>query len=181
MMKVFLIVKIIIYFLLFQVVEILSARDPPMVTLPDQGILMGMYMKMFRTKMVIAYLGIPYAQPPTNERRFAPPVVDNIPRWEGIRNASQLMPDCWQNPRVAKKRHDEAFMALISRANGATTSNPSNGGATSADDNKYDEDCLFLNIYIPDGKRVLLCFYCANNRQEKNYFFFKLNSFCFRL
>lgn len=129
-----------------------GAREPPMVQVPDQGMLMGVHLKMFRTQTIAAYLGIPYAQPPTGPRRFQPPVIDNLPRWEGIRNATTLPAECLQNPLQPMRKHEEAFASLISSSYGQTT-----GGAAGANESaaavtrQYDEDCLFLNIYLPDG------------------------------
>lgn len=120
-------------------------RDPPTVTIPDQGTVMGMYMKMFRTQRVVAYLGIPYAQAPVNEKRFTPPVVDNLPSWEGVKNATSPAPHCWHMPRDTHRRHNQLFMELI-------RSGDDGGGGDGGGDRQYDEDCLFLNIYIPDCK-----------------------------
>lgn len=135
------IIRLVISFLLPQV--ILCAREPPMVTIPDQGQLMGTFMKMFRIQSVIAYLGIPYAHPPVAERRFAPPIVDDLPSWDGVRNASTMPPDCWQSTlRRTKKLHDEIFSQLLTKS-----------GDDEEEPHVYDEDCLYLNVFIPDGKK----------------------------
>lgn len=129
-----------------------------MVPVPDQGMLMGAHLKMFRTQVIVAYLGIPYAQPPTGPRRFQPPVIDNLPRWEGIRNATTLPAECMQNPLQPVRKHEEAFASLIASSYGQTTTQTSSlngGGAGAANETgvtrHFDEDCLFLNIYLPDG------------------------------
>ncbi|XP_058066389.1 cholinesterase [Anopheles bellator] len=100
---------------------------------------MGMYMKMFRTQRVVAYLGLPYAQAPVAEKRFTPPVVDNLPSWEGVKNATSPAPLCWHMPRDTHRRHNQLFMELIQSSD--------DGGG----EKQFDEDCLFLNIYIPDA------------------------------
>lgn len=123
-----------------------SAREPPMVRLPEQGMLKGTYLKMFRTQLIIGYLGIPYAQPPTDERRFQPPDI-GLPSWEGVRNASMLPAECLQNPLRPRRKHEEAFASLVSKSYGLTT----NTGDDPAAERHYSEDCLFLNIYLPDG------------------------------
>lgn len=130
-----------------------GAREPPMVQVPDQGMLMGVHLKMFRTQTIAAYLGIPYAQPPTGPRRFQPPVIDNLPRWEGIRNATTLPAECLQNPLQPMRKHEEAFASLIASSYGQTTTGAAgaNESAAAAVTRHYDEDCLFLNIYLPDG------------------------------
>lgn len=125
-----------------------SAREPPQVTIPDQGTVMGTFLKMFRIQTVIAYLGIPYAQPPLAEKRFTPPVVDDLPRWSGVRNASQMPPDCWQSVRRAKrKKHDEIFANLLQKM-AKDEDDSMSGGA----ERQFDEDCLYLNVFVPDGK-----------------------------
>lgn len=137
-----------------------GAREPPMVQLPNQGMLMGAYLKMFRTQVIVGYLGIPYAQPPIDSRRFQPPVVDNLPSWEGIRNATALPAECLQNPLKPKRRHEEAFDSLISKSYGLTTPQPTptmmtttGGGGQDepAVSRHFSEDCLFVNVYLPDG------------------------------
>lgn len=132
-----------------QCVVVLGAREPPMVQVPDQGMLMGVHLKMFRTQVIAAFLGIPFAQPPVGQRRFQPPVNDPLPRWDGIRNATQLPAECLQNPLQPMRKHEEAFASLISSSYGQTTM----GSATEepAVARHFNEDCLFLNIYMPDG------------------------------
>lgn len=44
---------------------------------------------------VQAYLGIPFAAPPTGERRWAAPVAPDA--WEGVRDATKFGPSCPQN------------------------------------------------------------------------------------
>lgn len=139
-------IKIILWFLLFQLIEIFGAREAPTITLPDQGMIIGVYLKMFRIQRVLGYLGIPYAHPPVSHRRFSPPEVDNLPKWDGVRNASQLPPDCLQLPKKNMKKHDETFMALLTSTRGGGTGNGEDNTRT------IDEDCLYLNIYIPDGE-----------------------------
>ena len=45
-------------------------------------------------KSVYAYLGIPYAEPPVGESRFAAP--KHAKRWSGIRNATEYGASCPQ-------------------------------------------------------------------------------------
>lgn len=87
-------------------VGVVGARDPPTVTIPEQGTLMGMYMKMFRIQRIVAYLGIPYAQSPVNEKRFMQPFVD-LAAWDDVRNATTYPPECWSDLRKPLKQHDE--------------------------------------------------------------------------
>ncbi|XP_055853655.1 cholinesterase 1 [Episyrphus balteatus] len=121
-------------FPLVQILTIVSARDAPPIHIPGQGMVMGTYLKMYRTQNIKAYLGIQYAFAP----RFAPPVVDGL-EWKGVKNATTFPPDCWQNPKRPIKRHSEIFQNLIKASH-------------SMEETKgYDEECLFVNIFIPDG------------------------------
>ncbi|XP_058795202.1 fatty acyl-CoA hydrolase precursor, medium chain-like isoform X2 [Phymastichus coffea] len=90
-----------------------------------------------RTQRVIQFLGIPYAQPPKGDLRFAPPATSPLPSWTGQRNASVFGPSCPQiNTR--KKLHERLFRRLLPQ---------------DLPDPGLDEDCLFLNIFKPDGPR----------------------------
>lgn len=125
---------------LFSIIRTVLSRDSPIVDIPDQGQIMGVYLKMFRVQSIVAYLGIPYAQPPIDERRFAKPVVDPLPSWEGIRNGSQMASPCWSDNRQPIKKHDEIFYKILGI------------DPKESDTSQFSEDCLHLNIYIPDGK-----------------------------
>lgn len=150
------ITKILVILLIFPKL-VKSAREPPQVTIPDQGTVQGTFLKMFRIQTVIAYLGIPYAQPPIAEKRFTPPVVDDLPRWKGVRNASTYAPECWQSiPRSKRKRHDEIFNKLLHNAKPKDDDDDD-------EDRQFDEDCLYLNVYIPDGKS------CRKKRKKKYF------------
>lgn len=127
---------------------VLAARDAPPIMIPGQGTVMGTYLKMIRTQNVKAYLGIPYAQAP----RFAPPVIGGT-EWKGVRNATKFGPDCWQNPKQQLKKHSELFLNLLKESHPVDESSK-----------KFDEECLNLNIFIPDGK----LFYSYSNRYIQN-------------
>ncbi|KAL2722821.1 acetylcholinesterase-like [Vespula squamosa] len=113
------------------------ARDPPIVRIPDQGALAGKEVIIGRGQKVIQYLGIPYSQPPIGQLRFSIPVTDPLPSWKGIRNASQYGPSC-QQVSNRLKLHEKLYARLL----------PPN-----QPDPGMSEDCLFLNIFVPDGKR----------------------------
>lgn len=90
-----------------------------------------------------AYLGVPYASPPTGALRFMPPVTPS--HWRGTRPADRLAPLCPQhvplkemimrNSTEALKRMPlarfEWLRRMIPRAS------------------NQSEDCLYLNIYTP--------------------------------
>ncbi|KAL7299946.1 hypothetical protein TKK_0007265 [Trichogramma kaykai] len=113
-----------------------ASNSAPTIKIP-QGTLVGREVFISRTQRVVQFLGIPYAQPPIRQLRFAPPMTDPLPSWNGMRNASMFGPSC---PQVTSRRklHDRLFMRLL----------PSD-----MPDPGLSEDCLFLNIYVPDGNR----------------------------
>ncbi|XP_012863993.1 neuroligin-4, X-linked [Echinops telfairi] len=82
------------------------------------------------------YLGVPYASPPTGERRFQPPEPPSS--WTGVRNATQFAAVCPQHLDERSLLHD--MMPIWFTANLDTL-------MTYVQDQK--EDCLYLNIYVP--------------------------------
>eukprot|EP00300_Choanocystis_sp_HF-7_P030098 c38857_g1_i1.p1 GENE.c38857_g1_i1~~c38857_g1_i1.p1 ORF type:complete len:587 (-),score=76.30 c38857_g1_i1:551-2311(-) len=93
--------------------EPFDAKDETIVQI-ESGLVQGT-----RVGMILQFLGIPYASPPTNELRFANPTLAKP--WEGVLKADKLPPACPQNCTLMKLACPE----LIS------------------------EDCLFLNIWTP--------------------------------
>ncbi|KAK3089956.1 hypothetical protein FSP39_008018 [Pinctada imbricata] len=89
------------------------------------------------------YLGIPFAAPPIVDLRFENPVPPA--EWEGIRNCTVLPPACPQNPDLLYiRKHTPKF-------------------------NKENEDCLYLNVYVPQDRGpsllpVLLYIHGGSNR-----------------
>ncbi|XP_065412916.1 neuroligin-3 isoform X5 [Chrysemys picta bellii] len=81
------------------------------------------------------YLGVPYAAPPVGEKRFMPPEPPSS--WSGIRNATHFSPVCPQNIHSAVP---EIMLPVW------FTSNLDIVATYIQDPN---EDCLYLNIYIP--------------------------------
>ncbi|CAH2043438.1 unnamed protein product, partial [Iphiclides podalirius] len=128
---------------------VLSAREPKQISLANQGTISGMYISRFRTKRVAAYVGIPYAQPPVDFRRFTPPEYTDLPQWEGVRNATIYAPDCMQSDPKKEdvqnplNKHDELFMKLLE----TQMEEPRK--------KEFSEDCLYLNVYVPDGKLIV--------------------------
>lgn len=101
----------------------------------------NIFAKVFisRTQRVIEYLGIPYARPPVGPLRFAPPSTNPLPTWSGARNATQFGPSC-QQVSGRLKLHEKLYLRLL------PPDQPDPGTS---------EDCLLLNIFIPDGKDQL--------------------------
>ncbi|KAJ0174722.1 hypothetical protein K1T71_009830 [Dendrolimus kikuchii] len=134
--------------LLLQFSLVFTAREPKQINLANQGTITGMYITRFRTKRIAAYIGIPYAQPPVDMRRFTPPEHTDLPQWDGVRNATIFAPDCMQidpkqeDVQYPLRKHDELFMNLLE----SQMEEPRK--------KEYSEDCLYLNVYVPDDLKV---------------------------
>ncbi|MFV3076805.1 carboxylesterase/lipase family protein [Niveispirillum fermenti] len=77
---------------------------------------------------ILSYKGIPYAEPPTGDRRWRPPVPAGS--WQGVRDATAFGKSCLQPPPVPTSIYY--------------------GGMTPS-----GEDCLTLNVWAPAGAREL--------------------------
>lgn len=93
-------------------------------------------LQTFVNSKVIQYLGIPYAQAPLGKLRFSAPVTNPLPSWKGIRNATQFAPSCQQMTNRLKL-HEKHYKKLLPDQPNLSVS----------------EDCLYLNIFTPDGKQ----------------------------
>ncbi|XP_023295052.2 carboxylesterase 5A [Lucilia cuprina] len=122
--------------LISQKTEPICALEAPTVHLPNQGVMVGLYMKMFRTQNIKAYLGIQYAKAP----RFAPPEI-KVNKWNMIYNATSYGPKCWPKNIGQVDKQTMQIQELL------MTSNTMGGNSVES----YDEECLYLNIFIPDG------------------------------
>ncbi|KAI1902555.1 hypothetical protein AGOR_G00017080 [Albula goreensis] len=81
------------------------------------------------------YLGVPYASPPTGERRFQPPEAPGS--WPETRNATRFAPVCPQNLQGVLP--DIMLPVWFTDNLDAAASYVQN----------QSEDCLYLNIYVP--------------------------------
>lgn len=122
------------YCVLFIIFWSCFAREQPTITIPNQGTIVGKEFAMVRTQRIIAYLGIPYAQPPMENLRFAPTSVDPLPSWNGVRNATEYASACLQTKEDYRDQ-DTPFLNLISDLHF-----------------NVSEDCLYLNVFVPFGK-----------------------------
>lgn len=85
---------------------------------------------------VIQYLGVPYARPPTGDRRFQAPEPP-LP-WPGIRNVTQFAPVCPQSLDMSSMLGDMMPSWLTANLDIAAIYLT-----------HQSEDCLYLNIYVP--------------------------------
>ena len=86
-----------------------------------------------------AWLGIPYAAPPTGELRFAPP--QPVRGWAGIREATRFgaaAPQLGPGEGPPPAPLSRSLMSLLYPFSGSATT-----GVT------IDEDCLVLNVWAP--------------------------------
>uniref|UniRef100_A0A674NU29 Neuroligin 1 n=1 Tax=Takifugu rubripes TaxID=31033 RepID=A0A674NU29_TAKRU len=92
---------------------------------------------------VVQFLGVPYAMPPTGERRFQPP--EPPVSWPEIRNATHFAPVCPQS--IVDGRLPDVMLPVW-------FTNSMDVVSTFVQD--QSEDCLYLNIYVPteDVKRI---------------------------
>lgn len=95
-----------------------TGNEPPPQVAIAQGMLAGV-----REGKLAVYRGIPYAAPPTGERRWRPPA--SAPRWSGVRDASEFGAACTQPALPRASIYYEAFP-------------------------RTSEDCLTLNVWTPE-------------------------------
>lgn len=57
-----------------------NPREPPSVDIPGQGVVVGREVAVSRNQKSTLYLGIPFAQPPVGQLRFALPQVRRLLR-----------------------------------------------------------------------------------------------------
>jgi len=114
-MKTFLNICLISFFLLPTCIAQTTNNDHPPQIQTDNGIIQGI-----DDSGILEFKGIPYAQPPTGNRRWKPPKP--VKNWSGIRKTDQFAPRCMQK---------DIFGDLMYRSK------------------KASEDCLYLNVWTP--------------------------------
>lgn len=113
-------------------------REAPIVNIRRQGAISGAELTLNKVGYrAWTYLGIPFARPPIGDLRFAPPDTDPPPAWDGVRNGSVHMPACIQLLPVQPHPIHRIFTNVAISPIGQI---------------KTSEDCLYLNIYRPEGE-----------------------------
>ena len=97
--------------------------DVTITTSTTSGKVRGKVMSDGSSAPVAAFLGIPFAKPPTGALRFKPPVAEDP--WTGTKDALHFGNACLQRPI------------------------PAYTFQVGDDPAVYDEDCLYLNVYTP--------------------------------
>ncbi|KAH8040865.1 hypothetical protein HPB51_013035 [Rhipicephalus microplus] len=107
-------------------VGMLSARRPTSVQ-TSSGLVVGLRVKTGHHHHVNHFLGVPYAMPPVGALRFAPPQpLDDA--GSAVLDASRHGPSCFQPAHL--KELMSSFLDT---------------------DSEMSEDCLTLNLYVPDS------------------------------
>lgn len=121
---------------------LVCGREPKsrIINIPNQGEIIGVEISKQRIQKIIAYYGIPYAQQPLEELRFAPPVIDPLPKWDSSKQDTDFPPSCLQT-QDEYKESERLFFQLISKSPLNVTQR---------------EDCLYLNVFTPYGKHKWL-------------------------
>jgi acetylcholinesterase len=108
-----------------------STSTDPLIRSTNSGRVRG-FDSYFRTSdsprlyHVRAWLGIPFAKPPTGSRRFKAP--ERVEPWSGILNATHLPATCWQTEQIVYNLEAEKMWSPNTNCS---------------------EDCLYLNIWSP--------------------------------
>lgn len=119
-----------------------SSSPPPPVVSTRYGKLRGLRAPLPGGVLgpVEQFLGVPYAAPPTGERRFQPPEPPSP--WPGVRDATQFAPVCPQHLDERTLLRDMLPVWFTA-----------NLDALAAYVQDQSEDCLFLNVYVPADVR----------------------------
>ncbi|NP_001188435.1 neuroligin 1 [Oryzias latipes] len=114
----------------------LDENDPVVIT--SSGKIRGIKKELNNEILgpVVQFLGVPYAAPPTGERRFQPP--EPPLSWPDIRNATHFAPVCPQS--IVEGRLPDVMLPVW-------FTNSIDLVSTYVQD--QSEDCLYLNIYVP--------------------------------
>ncbi|XP_064079174.1 neuroligin-4, X-linked-like isoform X1 [Macrobrachium nipponense] len=122
-------------------------RTPAIAT--KYGQLRGFYRQVTNSNFRVAtYLGVPYATPPVGANRFSP--TRALSQWVGVHEATHFGPSCPQ--RFPDLSNETAALSRMSRAQYLRL-------------RRYlpvlrrqNEDCLYLNIYVPDEDAAMMAY-----------------------
>nr|QDF58021.1 carboxylesterase [Laodelphax striatellus] len=93
---------------------------PPVVEIGN-GLLQGTYYQTINDRDVLAFLGVPFAEPPVGNMRFRPPLA--VRGWQGIKVVNDTRPPCLQYNHYLSAIGKKPIIGY--------------------------EDCLYLDVYTP--------------------------------
>jgi hypothetical protein len=132
----------------------------PVVDIPNQGPVSGKEVTLPRSQKAIVYLGIPFAKPPIKPLlRLKPPVTGDLPSWTEVKNVTSFQPACPQSKEALREHHYFLSEILFDQI----------------DELEFNEDCLYLNIFVPDGKRSWQMSFMTYSCTLFGYSSFKMN------
>ncbi|CAG5123028.1 unnamed protein product [Candidula unifasciata] len=73
--------------------------------------LRGFYRALATGTVIYKFWGIRYGQPPTGDKRFSQP--EAAPEWQGVRDALDFGPRCWQSPVGKGESEDCLFLNVF--------------------------------------------------------------------
>lgn len=111
--------KLLILFPFLNLIDSWEDSNDLLLTIKD-GKILGRYITSEKGKIVKAFMGIPYAEPPVGELRFKAP--QKVQPWEGIKRTQFDGNVCVQNFSLVPRLQPGPFGS---------------------------ENCLFLNVYVP--------------------------------
>ncbi|XP_053557375.1 pyrethroid hydrolase Ces2e [Bombina bombina] len=121
-------IQILLFWSLSVQLQVSGEEDNAPLLAIKYGQLQGRRINVKGTDQAVhAFLGIPFAKPPTGPLRFAPPLPPEP--WESIRDATQHPPICLQNSEEMEKMIDFSQSSLRIPP--------------------VSEDCLYLNVFTP--------------------------------
>ncbi|XP_035892358.1 acetylcholinesterase [Anopheles stephensi] len=120
--------KVLFIWTIMQALDLTVSQSQDATIVLSQGTLIGLKVFPETSRIPIyTYLGIPYAKPPINELRFAPPVPS--PGWNRTLYARDFKPIC---PQIENSSYEDL------------------GSENQFRSRETSEDCLYLNIWIPE-------------------------------